>query len=276
MDLKDCLEYCSENLMKLIGLGPRAMGARLDDPYNIYRDTDDPEDRRALRTALFAAILFHLALFAVRFTTGSTIHVVENSRLTALWSLPALSPTVAGGSRIEAPGRSERPEPKPQPVAFPDPTPDEPEPLYETVLEPVPQIMAPIASELSIGDIIGPPRPAGHSLNSPQPGAVSGLDGRSPIYVVADEIQAPVPLYNPPPLYTEEARRARVEGVVWLQAIIRRDGTVDGFKVIRGLGYGLDESAIQAIAAKWRFKPGSRNGEPVDVQVTIEVSFRLY
>jgi len=51
---------------------------------------------------------------------------------------------------------------------------------------------------------------------------------------------------------------------------------VDSFKVIRGLGYGLDESAINTIATKWRFKPGSLNGQPVDVQATIEVSFRLY
>ena len=61
-----------------------------------------------------------------------------------------------------------------------------------------------------------------------------------------------------------------------IQAIIRRNGTVDSFKVIRGLGYGLDESAIQTIASKWRFKPGTLNGVPVDVQANIEVSFRLY
>jgi TonB family protein len=83
-------------------------------------------------------------------------------------------------------------------------------------------------------------------------------------------------LFDPKPAYTEEARKARVEGIVLIQAIVRKDGTVDGFKIVRGLGHGLDESAIQTIASKWRFKPGKYKGAPVDVQANIEVSFRLY
>jgi len=51
---------------------------------------------------------------------------------------------------------------------------------------------------------------------------------------------------------------------------------VDSFKVLRGLGHGLDESAIQTIASKWRFQPGTFNGTSVDVQANIEVGFRLY
>ena len=64
--------------------------------------------------------------------------------------------------------------------------------------------------------------------------------------------------------------------MVFIQAIVRKDGTVDSFKVLRGLGYGLDESAINAIANKWRFKPGTLNGVPVDVIINIEISFRIY
>jgi protein TonB len=67
-----------------------------------------------------------------------------------------------------------------------------------------------------------------------------------------------------------------VEGIVLIQAIILKDSTVDSFKILRGLGYGLDPSAIIAIATKWRFRPGILNGEPVDVQTNIEVSFRLF
>jgi len=95
-------------------------------------------------------------------------------------------------------------------------------------------------------------------------------------YVVGGGVKAPIPIVQPLPAYTEEARKARAEGVVAIQAVIRRDGSVDSFKVIRGLGYGLDESAIDTIARKWRFKPGTLNGVPVDVQATIEVTFRLY
>jgi TonB family protein len=98
----------------------------------------------------------------------------------------------------------------------------------------------------------------------------------SGVYIVGPGVKAPVALYQSLPAYTDEARAAHVEGIVLIQAIIRKDGTVDSFKILRGLGYGLDESAINAIATKWRFRPGTFNGEPVDVQVNIEVSFRLF
>jgi TonB family protein len=95
-------------------------------------------------------------------------------------------------------------------------------------------------------------------------------------YVVGNGVRPPVPLVQPLPPYTDEARKARIEGIVLLQAIIRKDGTVDSFKVIRGLGYGLDESAIYTIVSKWRFKPGTLNDIPVDVQANIEVNFRMF
>jgi TonB family protein len=106
------------------------------------------------------------------------------------------------------------------------------------------------------------------------PGAGPGVGPG--VYTVGGGVSAPVPIYQPLPLYTEEARKARIEGIVLLQAIIRKDGTVDSFRVIRGLGYGLDESAINTIATKWRFKPGMLNGQPVDVMANIEITFRLY
>ena len=62
-----------------------------------------------------------------------------------------------------------------------------------------------------------------------------------------------------------------------MQTVVRKDGTVDSFKVLRGLGYGLDESAINTVATRWRFEPGTLpSGQPVDVQIAIEISFRLY
>jgi TonB family protein len=98
----------------------------------------------------------------------------------------------------------------------------------------------------------------------------------SGVYVVGPGIEEPVALFQPPPAYTPEARAARVEGIVFVQAVIRKDGTVDTFKVLKGLGYGLDESAISTIATKWRFRPGTLKGEPVDAAVDIAVSFRLF
>jgi TonB family protein len=86
----------------------------------------------------------------------------------------------------------------------------------------------------------------------------------------------PKVLSQPLPPYTEEARRARIEGIVLLLAIIRKDGTIDNFKVIKRLGYGLDDSAVDTIASKWRFDPGQKNGVPVDVFANIEVRFRIF
>jgi TonB family protein len=107
-------------------------------------------------------------------------------------------------------------------------------------------------------------------------GSGGGIGSGVGPYVVGGGVTAPVPIFQPLPLYTEEARKSRIEGIVLIQAIIRRDGTVDSFKVVRGLGYGLDESAIHTIATKWKFRPGSMHGTPVDVLANIEVTFRLY
>jgi uncharacterized protein len=89
-------------------------------------------------------------------------------------------------------------------------------------------------------------------------------------------VTAPLALVQPLPPYTDKAREARVSGMVMLQCIIRNDGTVGSCKIVKGLGYGLDESAINTITTKWRFKPGTLAGKPVDVMANVEVSFRVY
>jgi TonB family protein len=95
-----------------------------------------------------------------------------------------------------------------------------------------------------------------------QNGGVNGVVG---LYEPGDGVQSPIQVTWTPPLYTVEARRKCIEGTVILQGIVRKDGTVTDLKVIKKLGYGLEESIIDTITTKWRFKPGTRNGEPVDV-----------
>ncbi len=131
-----------------------------------------------------------------------------------------------------------------------------------------------------IGDITAPPN---YSLPSRSEDEVNKQGGNNDLasnnlrpYVAGKGVIAPIGLYQPVPAYTEEARDARVQGVVLIQAVVRKDGTVGDLKVLKGLGHGLDESAINTIAAKWRFKPGTLNGIPVDVLANIEVSFALY
>ncbi|MBI4455277.1 MAG: energy transducer TonB [Acidobacteria bacterium] len=85
----------------------------------------------------------------------------------------------------------------------------------------------------------------------------------------------PVLIRQTLPHYTDEAIKVKVQGVVVLQAIIRRNGTVDQPRIIRSLGYGLDQEAIRVVVNEWRFKPGALNGRPVDVYATIEITFTL-
>jgi TonB family protein len=95
------------------------------------------------------------------------------------------------------------------------------------------------------------------------------------VYDIGGRIQPPRPLRQPAPQYTQQARDAGIEGLVLLRGIVRKDGRVDSVRVTRGAGYGLDEAAVQTVADAWRFAPGTLNGQPVDVRVNIEISFRL-
>ena len=84
----------------------------------------------------------------------------------------------------------------------------------------------------------------------------------------------PTVLSRVEPRYTAEARLAKLNGTVVLQAVIKSDGTVDVIRVVRGLEHGLTDSAIEAIK-QWKFRPGKKNGYAVDVALNIEVNFNL-
>jgi periplasmic protein TonB len=104
------------------------------------------------------------------------------------------------------------------------------------------------------------------------PGEGGGVGGG--VFRVGGGVSAPSVLSRIEPQYSEEARKARYQGTVVLEAIVRKDGTVDILRVVRSLGFGLDENAIEALK-KWRFRPGLRAGVPVDVALNIEVNFNL-
>jgi protein TonB len=76
------------------------------------------------------------------------------------------------------------------------------------------------------------------------------------------------------PQYTDQARQAQLQGMVRVQAIVRKDGSVDSVQVIQGLGMGLDEAAVAAVR-QWRFRPATREGEVVDYPITLSVNFNL-
>ena len=95
------------------------------------------------------------------------------------------------------------------------------------------------------------------------------------VYTIGSGIINPQILVKTTPAYTDDAIEAKVQGVVTLQAVIRKNGRVDNFKVLSGLGYGLEEKAIQEITNNWRFRPGTLHGRPVDVLITIDTQFNL-
>ena len=87
-------------------------------------------------------------------------------------------------------------------------------------------------------------------------------------------MSAPALLFKVEPEYSEEARKAKFQGTVVLYVVVDEKGQPRDLKVVRPLGLGLDEKAIEAVQ-KWRFRPGQLNGKPVSVAATIEVNFRL-
>jgi len=95
------------------------------------------------------------------------------------------------------------------------------------------------------------------------------------IYSVGGGVSAPIPIYKPEPAYSEEARKAKYQGVVVLWIVVDAQGNVTDARVVRPLGLGLDEKAVEAVHT-WKFKPAMRNGSPVPVRASVEVTFRLF
>ena len=93
-------------------------------------------------------------------------------------------------------------------------------------------------------------------------------------YKIGGGVSAPSVLFKVEPEYSEEARKAKFQGTVVLFVIVDEKGNPRDLKVLRALGLGLDQKAIEAVE-KWRFKPGMKDGKPVPVMATIEVNFRL-
>ena len=85
---------------------------------------------------------------------------------------------------------------------------------------------------------------------------------------------APVPIRTANPEYTDEARNAKIEGAVLVEAVIDENGIPTQPKVVRTLDKGLDQKALEAVR-QWWFKPGLKDGKPVPVSVKIEINFRL-
>jgi len=111
--------------------------------------------------------------------------------------------------------------------------------------------------------------------HGPGVGAGSGGGIGGGVYHVGGGISAPQAISAPDPEYTEEARRAKAQGTCVLWLIVDSSGHPRDIRVVRGLGYGLDAKALEAVQ-KWRFQPSLKDGKPVDVQISVEVAFHLF
>jgi TonB family protein len=115
--------------------------------------------------------------------------------------------------------------------------------------------------------------PWGGAFN-PITGGGGGFGGGT--YKLGDiGVTAPVGKFTPEPDFTEEARKAKYQGTVVLSAVIGPDGRPRNIRVVRSLGMGLDEKAVERVKT-WLFEPGKKNGTPVAVAMNFEVDFRLF
>ena len=95
------------------------------------------------------------------------------------------------------------------------------------------------------------------------------------IYHVGNGTSPPRPIYTPEPEFSEEARHARFQGVVVMTVVVNKTGNIVRIKLARAVGKGLDENAMEELKT-WRFEPATRKGQPVAVEMNIEVAFNLY
>ena len=94
------------------------------------------------------------------------------------------------------------------------------------------------------------------------------------VYKIGNGVTSPVLVKEVKPSYTKSAMDRRVEGTVEMGAVILKDGSVGDVTITRSLDEDLDQEAIKA-TKQWKFRPGTKDGEPVAVQVSIELTFSL-
>ena len=98
--------------------------------------------------------------------------------------------------------------------------------------------------------------------------------GETRVYKPGDGVSAPILVKEVKPQYNPEAKQAKIEGSVTLECVVETDGAVGEVHVTKSLDPGLDQEAIKA-AKQWRFEPGTKDGKPVPVLITLEMTFTL-
>ena len=243
------------------------------DILNIF---DSAGDRRPFRRPIAAALLCHLLILLLRLPSITPEAVIQSPFRIVNIRFPQAAATAAGNESSPAVDRGRRPSETQAQIPIPMPllreaVPIRQWPTMESTLED-------FETSIQLGPVLAPPR--GRTGDRPGVGGnrLKGDDSphrkAEPVYS-ASEASPPHLITSTLPSYTNEAIRAKVQGIVLLEGIVRANGRIDSIRVVRGLGYGLDESAILEISKNWRFRPGMRSGRPVNVRALIEVRFSL-
>ena len=252
----------------------------------------------------YHALMVGLTLFAIRYgtqnTTAALLPEQPNTNITWLTQPGPGGGGGGGGNRMKEPPRQAE-LPGKDKITVPVTKPPKME-MQEAKKEPDPvaQLNIPARANAAAQDslpgaIEAPPGPPTLSQGSGigggagtgsgtgvGPGTGSGLGPGSGggtgggVYRPGNGVTLPRVLHEERPQYTSDAMRAKVQGTVLLECVVRPDGSVGDVQVIRSLDptFGLDQQAVAA-ARKWRFAPGTRLGEPVPVLITIELTFTL-
>ncbi len=256
-------------------------------------DLEAKKQPRRRWISLPIAVALHLVgltafAFASYWTVGAVPEPETNIVFVSLAPTPEL-PAAGGGG-----GSPKAPEPKPQQEEVKPVKPSQPvQPTDETVPDDVPAPTTPATTPIDdllpagdpgdgpIGDPnlpIGPgygPGPGGPGVNpngdGDGPGA--GTGDTEPIRFTVG-MTKPEPIRQVQPRYTENARRAGIQGAVILEAVIDEQGNVTNVRVLRGLPLGLDREAVNAVQ-QWKFRPAMMANKPVKIYFNLTVNFTI-
>lgn len=265
-----------------------------DGPREVRFMFDQPDGQRIGRSLgaglLTELVVIGMVLLVMSLLPKKVYQAVLPDRLAQdiVW-LSQPGPGGGGGGGNKMPDPPKKAELKgQQKISVPTPPEPKPEPPKE---EPPPETLNIPAQTLAAAPAVSPgaltPNPDTASTGSGTgsgagPGQGSGLGPGfgggtgGGAYKPGNGVLLPQPVKEVKPQYTADAMRAKVQGAVVLECVVLPDGSVGSVEVVRSLDstFGLDQEAIKA-AKQWRFRPGTRFGEPVAVLVTIELTFTL-
>ena len=233
---------------------PKTIRVHLGFVPELDTEAEDREAKVRVRIAVVVALIIHLGLAIITLPemAAKPLRVGPRQQVYVVQQVRFKPPPP------QAKQQAPRQKSKARKIPIPDPTPDEPEPIIREQVD-VPEV------DLSDLDSV--------VFGSDSIPAVPGGMGKWPMKV-GGGVLPPKKIYTPQPVYTEEARLSRIQGVVILEAIIDAQGAVQQVKVLKGLPMGLSESAAKT-AREWTFKPATLEGKPVPVYFNLTVRFSL-